>query len=270
MGHLTKESWARLLANPRSEPELFEHLKSGCETCEAFLAGEPHPLLDGVTDAGLLHGPRATNDDARAAATYARIREPRRPAVSGDATASQRGGVPGTADGRQGSRPAVSGDATASQRGGVPGTADGRRETPWGLALAAVLLAVLGAALLVLKPKEEGASGIKGGPHLTLELSGVVKSAEGALTRVERGQTIAAAGTLLLRYHASDAAQAKLAVVRDGRREELGAVSLESGTHDLTREGALLGLSLEGERGRVVVRVEAVGSAAELEVNVGP
>ncbi len=220
MGHLTDESYRRLLESPKSELELFEHLKTGCDECEAFLAAQPHALLDGLADAALLSVTPATAEPAegRAAETYARIRP------------------------------------TPSRR--------------WVLALAAMLLAVLGAALLFARPHDD-TQGLKGGPHLALELEGVVKAQDGSLSRVERGQTVPAAGTLLLRYHASDAAQATLVVVRGGKREVLGAVRLESGTHDLGREDALLGLSLEGEQGRVLVRLEAVDSVAELEVTVG-
>ncbi len=140
----------------------------------------------------------------------------------------------------------------------------------WVLALAAMLLAVLGAALLVSRPREQTELGMKGAPVFALELQAVVKSPDGALTRVERGQRVPGSGTLLIRYHASDAATGKLVVIRNGKREVLGPVQLEGGTHDLMRDGQLLGLSLEGERGPLKLRIEAVSSAAELEIDVGP
>jgi len=219
MGHLTKETYARLLESPKNEPELYEHLKTGCDVCEAFLAEQPHALLDGVTDAALLSGAVAkAGDEGRAAATYERI------------------------------RPAPS-----------------RR---WVLALAAMVLVVLGAALL-LRPRDD-TQGLKGGPHVTLELQALVKGTDDSLTRVDPGKAVAPAGTLLFRYHASDSVEATLVIVRDGKRQEIGTVALESGTHDLSSEGSLLGLPLFGEHGRVLVRLEAVDSAAEVEVNVGP
>lgn len=140
----------------------------------------------------------------------------------------------------------------------------------WVLALAAMLLAVVGAALLVFRPKEQTELGMKGAPAFALELQAVVKSPDGALTRVERGQRVPGTGTLLIRYHASDAATGKLVLIRGGEREVLGPVQLEGGTHDLMRDGQLLGLSLEGERGPLKVRIEAVSSAAELDIDVGP
>ena len=140
----------------------------------------------------------------------------------------------------------------------------------WVIALAAMVLAVLAAALLFPRPRAAGDDLMKGAPVLTLELQAVVKAPDGALTRVERGATVPGSGALLIRYHASDAATGSLVVIRDGKREVLGPVQLEGGTHDLTRDGALLGVGLEGERGRLIIRIEAVSSAAELEVNVGP
>lgn len=222
MGHLNAESYARLMKRPQDEAELYAHLSEGCDACEAFLASQPDPLLDGVTDAALLSSARAPDIDPRAEATYQRIRP----------------------------RP-----SSSTRR--------------WVMALAAMLLAFVAAALLVSRPREAG-DGLKGAPVLTLELQAVVKAPDGALTRVVRGATVPGSGTLLIRYHASDAATAKLVVIRDGKREVLGPVQLEGGTHDLTRDGALLGLGLDGERGRLTVRLEAVSSAAELEVNVGP
>lgn len=79
MGHLNAEAWKRLLENPRSEPELFAHLGEPCEACEAFLAGTSHALLDGVTDGALVRRHRY-DDDARAEATWARIRPAPAPA----------------------------------------------------------------------------------------------------------------------------------------------------------------------------------------------
>ena len=136
----------------------------------------------------------------------------------------------------------------------------------WVVALAAMLLAVV--ALFLLRPRGDEDRGLKGAPKLTVELQAVVKQADGALVRVEAGHAVHAGGTLLIRYHASESGTAKLVLVRGGQREELGIVSLESGTHDLTREGALVGFSLEGEKGPLKVRVETVESAAELDLEV--
>lgn len=224
MEHLTAERHARLLARPKDEPELYAHLQSGCEVCEAFLAAHDGGLLGGAADAALLKvAPRSIAADPRAEATYQRIRAAVKPA-------------------------------------GMP---------RWALALAAMLLAVVATAVLLMRPGADD-GGLKGPEVVTVELQAVVKSPEGALTRVEPRQTVPGTGTLLIRYHASDAAKGSLVVVRGGKRETLGTVELRAGTHDLTRDGALLGVSLEGEHGPLKVRLETVSSVAELELNVGP
>ncbi|MBK7862350.1 MAG: hypothetical protein IPJ65_27825 [Archangiaceae bacterium] len=225
MVHLNPERLARLLADPRHEPELFEHLAEGCEVCEAFLATASHPLLDGATDAALLAlGARAAAgapvDEVRAEKTWRRIRG-----------------------------------------------AGGKGAPRWLVALAALLLAFV--AVWALRPRDDGGAGLKGGgPRLTLELQAVVRSADGAMSRVEAGQPVAPSGTLLIRYHASESGSAKLVLLRGAQREELGSVAVEAGTHDLSRDGTLLGFSLEGEHGRLGVRLEAVDSTGEVTLEV--
>jgi hypothetical protein len=216
MGHLNAVRLSKLLQRPADEPELFAHLGEGCEECEAFLAASADPLLDGTTDAALLAlaPAAAAANDARAEATFKRIRAP-------------------------------------------------GRDVRWLYAVAAVLLAVV--ALLLLRPEPD--TGLKGGPHVAIELQAVVKQGD-QLTRVDK--VVPASGVLLLRYHASENATARLSIIRGSAVEALGEVKLESGTHDLTREGAVVGVSLNGERGPMKIRLEVDSAAAEIEVNVVP
>jgi hypothetical protein len=136
----------------------------------------------------------------------------------------------------------------------------------WLYAIAALLLAFVAAWWL--RPTQDSTWGLKGVPKLTVELQAVVKRPDGSLSRIEAGAPVPASGTLLIRYHASESGTANLVLVRGGRREALGSVELSSGTHDLTRDGALVGFSLEGERGPLGIRLETVESTAELTLEV--
>lgn len=142
-----------------------------------------------------------------------------------------------------------------------------RTRRRWLVALAAMLLAVV--AVWLLRGRDDD-RGLKGLLKVQVELQAVVKGPAGELTRLAPGQAVAPGGTLLLRYHASESAPATLVIQRGERREVLGTVQLEAGTHDLTRDGALLGISLEGEHGPVRIRVETVdsGPAAQLDLRV--
>jgi hypothetical protein len=247
MGHLNEEKLKRLLVAPKDEPELFKHLEQGCDECEAFLAQSEHPLLDGATDAMLLSlRPAAVSEDARADATFQKV---------------------------------LAQTQTQRQTQTAARTARAPKSFRWMYAAAAVLIIVIAGAL-ALRPRfersfEQSVDGLKGGPVLTLELDAAVRAADGTVTRVERGQAVPGAGALLLRYHASEAATARVVVVRQGVREDLGPISLEAGTHDLSRDGQLVGISLESEKGPFTVRLEAVDSRGkssnvELDVTVRP
>lgn len=66
-------------------------------------------------------------------------------------------------------------------------------------------------------------------------------------------------GTLLLRYHSTEAGMAALHLGREGAEPaHLGNFPLLPGTHDLGLEGELAGVSLSGESGPLTLWLVAV------------
>ncbi len=134
------------------------------------------------------------------------------------------------------------------------------RPTPlWrgAVALAAGLALAAGVGLVVRSSLPP--DGLKGeGPRIQLELSAAVVLANGDTERVDTGARVKPSGVLVLRYHATEPGFAALWIQRgDAAPERLGDAELESGTHDLSRGDELLGLSLDGERGKVTMWVVA-------------
>ena len=128
-------------------------------------------------------------------------------------------------------------------------------------AVAAAAALIIGAVGLSFQLRAAD-DGLKGPRLLTVALSAAHRAPDGTLTRVESGQRVPASGTLLLRYQASEAAQVPVVLVREGgQREELRPVELSAGLNDLP-----VGVSLEGERGRIDVEL----GAAKLSVQVVP
>jgi len=129
-------------------------------------------------------------------------------------------------------------------------------------ALAALVLGVVGGSRLsaLLREPDDGLKGA--GRVITVSLSAVRQAPDGRVERVENGAAVPASGTLLLRYQASDATTAAVALVREnGRRETLQSVPLSAGLNDLP-----VGVALEGEHGALTVEV----GAAHFAVQVGP
>ncbi len=126
-------------------------------------------------------------------------------------------------------------------------------------------------------------SGLKGTGTTQLELSAAARSPDGTIARVEDGATVAERAVLVFRYHSNVSGPAHL-WMRRGQAEPrlLGIVELESGTHELTRSGDVVGVSLEGEVGDVAVwmtpgpdgkqsgPVESGLPAAHLSIHVSP
>ncbi len=125
------------------------------------------------------------------------------------------------------------------------------------LALAAGLAVALGLTLAFprVAPMEQGMKGPASPLHL--ELMAAAKAADGSFYRVSDGATVPGSSTLVFRYTINEAAQATLWLVREHQApQRLGTVRLEPGTHELTSaEGALVGVSMQGEVGQVSVVV---------------
>lgn len=225
MEHLDERSLAALLENPAANSALQAHLKTGCETCEAFLAQREVDGLEGHVDALLLRaGPQAESpvlDEVgwqrlKRSLAVAPPRRSRAPLYAG-----------------------------------------------LGLALAAGLAAVVALAPKTTSGPDE--VGVKGpGQAQQLELSAAVRQGDGTITRIDDGASVSQSGTLVFRYHASGPGPASVWIQRGSHpAEKLGMVDLSAGTHELSARGTLLGVSLEGESGRVTVLVVAGGSESQ-------
>jgi hypothetical protein len=91
---------------------------------------------------------------------------------------------------------------------------------------------------------------LKGGAALSLELTALARMPDGNLRPLTDGAQLPPEAVVLVRYRASELADALLALESpDGSVQMLGAYTLEAGTHDLREDGELAGVSLEGEQG---------------------
>lgn len=128
-----------------------------------------------------------------------------------------------------------------------------RRRSRWAFAAAGALAA---AALLVvvLSPRPDPDDGVKGALPDTVELQVVWRSPEGVLEPMGPGAEVPARGALLFRARSPRPGQAVLMVQRGtAPPEPLHSAQVSAGLEDLRGAGGALGLSLEGEAGRVVV-----------------
>ena len=217
--HLDAESWRLLQARePRAVAWFRQHLATPCEVCEAFLA-------EAVEAPDL----DALADEALLAATRADT------SPSEDSLGWER----------------VRRRLWPSRRllGRVGGAV--------AVALAAMLL--LFVVPKALRDGEEAASErLKGVAPLVVELSAVARLPDGSVHPVSEGEVLPEEAVVLLRYHASEAAQALLVREVEGAPPVvLGRFPLESGTHDLRDGGELAGVSLEGEQGVLTLVLEA-------------
>ncbi|RKI01098.1 hypothetical protein D7Y15_36615 [Corallococcus sp. AB030] len=215
--HLDVESAKQL---ERREPEAVryfaEHLSHPCETCEAFLARD-----DAEPDA--LPGLNALADEALVAASGRPVRE----------------NAVGWARVRRKLR--------APQRAWLTGGL--------GAVAAAILLA------LVVRPGAGGPGSveppsqrIKGTAPLALELTAAARLPDGEVRAVAADAVLPPEAVVLLRYHASESADALLVREAPGVPPQvLGRHALTPGTHDLRDGEDLAGVSLEDERGPVTL-----------------
>ena len=124
--------------------------------------------------------------------------------------------------------------------------------------IAIPLAAALAIAFLIprLQAPDDGLKG--SGAPLVLELSAAVKQADGTLARIDDGARVKPDGVLIFRYHVTQGADGSVWIQRGTAAPvKLGAVRLEPGTHELAAGPTLVGVSLEGEVGTVVVWVIA-------------
>ncbi|WP_223644126.1 hypothetical protein [Corallococcus sp. EGB] len=215
--HLDVESAKQL---ERREPEAVryfaEHLAHPCETCEAFLARE-----DAEPDA--FPGLDAMTDEALVEASGRPIRED----AVGWARVRRKMGSP----------------RRAWLTGGL------------GAAAAAVILA------LVVRPGPGGPGSveppsqrIKGTAPLALELTAAAQLPDGEVRAVAEDAVLPPEAVVLLRYHASESADALLVREAPGVPPQvLGRHVLTPGTHDLRDGEELAGVSLEDEHGAVTL-----------------
>ncbi|WP_404364022.1 hypothetical protein ACIHQR_28205 [Corallococcus coralloides] len=215
--HLDVESAKQL---ERREPEAVryfaEHLSRPCETCEAFLArDEAEP--DGFP------GLDALADEALVAASGRPVRED----AVGWARVRRKLGAP--------------------QRVWLTGGL--------GAVAAAVLLALLvrpgtGGPGSVEPPSQR----IKGTAPLALELTAAAQMPGGEVRAVSEDAVLPPEAVVVLRYHASESADALLVREAPGMPPQvLGRHVLTPGTHDLRDGEDLAGVSLEDERGPVTL-----------------
>ncbi|WP_375743821.1 hypothetical protein NR800_00655 [Corallococcus interemptor] len=215
--HLDVESAKQL---ERREPEAVryfaEHLSQPCETCEAFLArDEAEP--DGFP------GLDALADEALVAASGRPVRED----AVGWARVRRKLGAP--------------------QRVWLTGGL--------GAVAAAVLLALLvrpgtGGPGSVEPPSQR----IKGTAPLALELTAAARMPGGEVRAVSEDAVLPPEAVVVLRYHASESADALLVREAPGVPPQvLGRHVLTPGTHDLRDGEDLSGVSLEDERGPVTL-----------------
>ncbi|GEN05889.1 hypothetical protein SAMN05443572_102991 [Myxococcus fulvus] len=117
------------------------------------------------------------------------------------------------------------------------------------VAVAAVVTFAVHPALLT--GEQPGTSvRLKGGAALSLELTALARMPDGSLRPLADGAPLPPEAVVLVRYRASELADALLALESpDGSVQMLGGYALEAGTHDLREDGELAGVSLEGEQG---------------------
>ena len=241
--HLDDARWAALQRRERAEVEHFaRHLAAPCEPCEAFLArlGEAEggdagsATLDALADEALAEAGRAApSEDALG---WARLQ--RRLDAEGVL--------------RRGAR-----RARAVRVAGVLAVA----------IAASVVFAVLPARMRHAEDTGDGMR-IKGAGAVSLELSATARGAAGELSPLGAGAPVGPDAVLLLRYRASDAAEALLVREVPGAAPQvLGRFTLAPGEHALRDEGGLAGVSLAGEVGEVALVLVApvpAGGAADL------
>ncbi|GEL72362.1 hypothetical protein [Myxococcus virescens] len=91
---------------------------------------------------------------------------------------------------------------------------------------------------------------LKGGAVMSLELTAVAQLPDGSLRAVTEDAVLPSGAVVLVRYRSSEVADALLVLESpDGPAQMLGVYTLQVGTHDLSEEGELAGVSLEGEQG---------------------
>ncbi|MFP2897511.1 hypothetical protein [Corallococcus sp. 4LFB] len=215
--HLDVESSKRL---EQREPEAVryfaEHLSRPCETCEAFLARDE-------AEPGEFPRLDALADEALVEASGRPIRED----AVGWARVRRKLGAP----------------RRAWVTGGL------------GAMAAAVVLALL------VRPGTErpgvvepSSQRIKGAAPLSLELTAVARMPDGTVRAVAADAVLPPEAVVLLRYHASESADALLVREAPGVPPQvLGRHVLTPGTHDLRDGEDLAGVSLEGEQGPVTL-----------------
>ncbi|NOK18852.1 hypothetical protein [Corallococcus carmarthensis] len=215
--HLDVESSKQL---ERREPEAVryfaEHLSRPCEVCEAFLARED-------ASPGEFPGLDALTDEALVEASGRPVRED----AVGWARVRRNQGAP----------------RRAWLTGGL------------GAMAAAVVLALL------VRPGaggpgdvEPSSQRIKGTAPLALEVTAVARLPDGTVRAVAEDAVVPPEAVVLLRYHASESADALLVREAPGVPPQvLGRHVLTPGTHDLRDGEDLAGVSLEDERGPVTL-----------------
>jgi hypothetical protein len=116
-------------------------------------------------------------------------------------------------------------------------------------------VAVAAAAVLAILVRPDAVTpapyeGIKGSVPLALELTAAARLPDGEVRAVPEGAVLPPEAVVLLRYHATEAADALLMREAPGAPTQvLGRYALEPGTHDLREGPDLAGVSLEGEQG---------------------
>lgn len=215
--HLDAATWRELLAAPDAHDALLEHMRQGCEVCDAFLASQVDDL-DGAVDRALLGLSRGQDEQDEAAPL--------------DEVGWQR------------------------LRRRLPGRSGGVRRLV-GLAAAVSLAIGAGTLLgLPSTPSWDGTKGGSSGPALEVAAAvqkrgdSFVRLDDGArLTRdavlvFQATSTIEGPARLYLQRGQSAPV-------------ELGVTELEAGTHELRTDTGLLGVSLAGEQGQLSVWIVA-------------
>jgi hypothetical protein len=118
-------------------------------------------------------------------------------------------------------------------------------------AFGAIAAAALVGVFALRAPTPEQGGGIKGAPHIAVELLAALQTSQGELRRADSSETLPESGVLVLRYHATERGTALLLKSSAGQLEPLGAFPLTPGTHDLAARDGMAGVSLRGESGAV-------------------
>jgi hypothetical protein len=123
-----------------------------------------------------------------------------------------------------------------------------------GMAAAALLALSLVGGALAWRDGNASWLGLKGDGPASVELRAATRDVKGDLVALEPNASVRADSTLVFRVESTLAGPAQLFVQRGTRQPELvAAVKLEGGVQELDRADGLLGFSLEGERGPVVL-----------------